>query len=142
MGLNNLGCMQPVSPVVCQGIKQTISSMSIKIILPLLFSISFAACKKQTSLSSFAPSCILNKIDELKNKPRQNPPAEVYEYNYLNKKAYYFTSDCCDQYNFLYDNNCNVICAPDGGLTGGGDGKCADFNEAKREGKLIWKDQR
>ena len=113
-----------------------------KILMAILISVSFAACKKQSNSLLFAPSCILSKIDELKSKPKQNPPAEVYEYNYLNKKAYYFTADCCDQYNILYGSNCNVICAPDGGITGGGDGKCADFNEAKKEGKLIWKDPR
>ena len=113
-----------------------------KILLIILICASFVACKKQSASLLFTPSCILSKIDELKSKPKQNPAAEVYEFNYLNKKAYYFTADCCDQYNFLYDGNCNIICAPDGGISGSGDGKCVDFNESKQGGKLIWKDER
>ncbi len=113
-----------------------------KILMAILISIPFIGCKKQSNILSFTPSCILSKIEELKNKPKQNPSAEVYEYNYLNNNSYYFTADCCDQYNFLYDSNCNVICAPDGGIAGRGDGKCADFNESKKDGKLIWKDPR
>jgi len=32
-----------------------------------------------------------------------------------------------------------LLCAPSGGITGKGDGKCPDFNEKAGEGKLIWK---
>jgi len=54
---------------------------------------------------------------------------------------YYITSDCCDQFNYLYDDKCNLICAPDGGLSGMGNGKCPNFN-GQIEKTLVWLDDR
>lgn len=42
----------------------------------------------------------------------------------------------------LYDESCALICRPEGGITGMGDGKCAGFLEERREEKMIWKDER
>jgi hypothetical protein len=39
------------------------------------------------------------------------------------------------------DQDCNYICAPYGGITGKGDGNCADFSDAKYL-RLVWKDER
>jgi hypothetical protein len=88
------------------------------------------------------PGCILQKIEALKAEPKQNPAAEVNEYLYNGKRVFLFTSPCCDQYNILYDESCETMCAPTGGLTGKGDGKCADFNESAKHIKVIWKDER
>ena len=82
------------------------------------------------------------KIEAIKKEPRWNPPAEVNEYSYEGKQVYLFTSNCCDQYNSLYDIDCNNICAPSGGFTGKGDGKCNDFLKVATHIKLIWKDPR
>ncbi|MFT3682708.1 MAG: hypothetical protein QM791_20795 [Ferruginibacter sp.] len=122
-----------------------------KVLIALvLFACSLSACNKQIKDSATekhtppaeTPACILKMIEELKNKPKQNPPAVVYEFTYKDQKVYYITSDCCDQYNFLYDANCNILCAPDGGITGGGDHRCIDFNTTKKDEKLVWKDER
>ena len=88
------------------------------------------------------PSCIRIKIEAIKKEPRWNPPAQVDEYTYNGKTVFLFSADCCDQYNMLYDNNCNTICAPSGGITGKGDGKCSDFFKTAKFIKLIWKDPR
>lgn len=103
-----------------------------------------------TSLAAFqcnkagydAPSCIEAKIASLKAKSKQNPPAQVEEYLYNGKKVYLFNSPCCDQYNQLYDENCNILCAPSGGFTGKGDGKCPDFSSAAQYLRIVWKDGR
>jgi hypothetical protein len=100
------------------------------------------AAHKCTKEKESIPSCIQQKINEIKKQPRWNPPAEVYEYRYQGKKVYYVTSDCCDNFNTVYDENCNYLCAPDGGITGKGDRKCADFTEKAERVKLIWKDDR
>jgi len=42
----------------------------------------------------------------------------------------------------LHDMNGRVICAPDGGFAGGGDGKCSDFFELRMDEVLIWSDTR
>ena len=54
------------------------------------------------------PACIEQKIEQLKKAPMQkNPAAEVNEYSYNGKRVYLFNSPCCDQYNNLYDSDCN-----------------------------------
>ena len=88
------------------------------------------------------PPCISGKIEAIQQVPKYNPPATVYRYLYGDKYVYLFTSDCCDQYNYLYDKDCNVICAPSGGITGKGDGRCRNFSEVATNETLIWKDPR
>lgn len=106
------------------------------LVIPLL---SESNCSKKKDL---VPTCIQQKIDKIRAGPKWNPPAEVNEYLYNGNHVYLFSSNCCDQYNVLYDENCNAICAPSGGFTGRGDGKCPDFNEKAEHIRLIWKDER
>ena len=100
-----------------------------------------STCNKAKQVTD-TPACIQQKIDQIKAQPKWNPPAEVNEYMYQDKKVYLFSSNCCDQYNMLYDENCNALCAPSGGFTGRGDGKCADFNDKAKHVRLVWKDER
>ena len=88
------------------------------------------------------PACVQQKIEEIKKEPKWSPPAEVNEYIYKGRHVFLFTSNCCDQYIMLYDGSCSSICAPGGGITGKGDGKCADFYETAKHVKLVWKDDR
>lgn len=88
------------------------------------------------------PDCISQKIGQIQKEPKWNPPAEVNEYSYKGKRVYLFSSNCCDQYNYLYDNDCNVLCAPSGGFTGKGDIKCNDFSDSAKHVRLVWKDDR
>lgn len=88
------------------------------------------------------PSCIQQKIDTIKAQAKWNPPAQVNEYVYKGQHVFLFSSNCCDQFNVVYDGNCNYIGAPSGGFTGKGDGKCADFNETAKYIRLVWKDSR
>lgn len=87
------------------------------------------------------PACIIAQIEAIKNEPIRNPSAEVWKWEDNSKVFYYFNSPCCDQYNYLYNENCEVVCAPDGGFTGKGDEKCPEF-EGDINRSLIWKDER
>lgn len=87
------------------------------------------------------PTCIQSKIELLKKEPVQNPPAEVWEWVSDTQTYYYFTSPCCDQFNFLYNETCEKICAPDGGFTGKGDQKCPEYIKDMTK-TLVWKDER
>lgn len=100
--------------------------------------LAFVSCKKS---DDDTPDCIKDKITELENKPVQNPAAVVVKWEVDGQTYYYITSDCCDQYNFLYDTDCNVVCAPDGGFTGQGDGNCPNFSTTPKE-TIIWQDNR
>ena len=52
--------------------------------------------------------------------------------------VYYVQSECCDRYNLLYDRDGTEICAPDGGISGGGAGECPDSWRKAKRGVLIW----
>jgi hypothetical protein len=108
--------------------------------LVIILTVAAQKCKKDRE--PVIPTCIMNRIEQIKKEPRWNPPAEVREYKYEGKRVFYFTSDCCDQYNEVYNDSCQLLCAPDGGLTGKGDGKCADFFKAAEKVGLVWKDER
>ena len=109
-------------------------------ILLLLFALQSQTCMKQTG--SKIPACVQDKIEAIQQQPKFNPPATVYRYLFQDKYVYLFSSNCCDQYNYVYDKDCKVICAPSGGMSGQGDGRCSNFSQMTSEGTLIWKDPR
>ncbi len=85
------------------------------------------------------PVCIKRMIGKGNKETPPNAPLQVDEYLYEGKKVFLTTAPCCDQFNMLYDSNCQAICAPTGGFTGRGDGKCPDFSKKAKFIKLIWK---
>jgi len=104
------------------------------IVLGLCF-LSQLSCKKTETI----PECIEQKIEASKNHTMQFPLEQVDEYEYNGNRVYFCISGCCDIPNPLFDANCNVICYPSGGISGGGDGRCTDFFENARHIRLIWK---
>lgn len=100
----------------------------------------FTNCNK-INISNNYPSCIEDKIIEFKKNEVQNPPAQIWKWEDNGTSYFYVTSNCCDQYNYLYDENCNVVCAPDGGFTGNGDGNCPEFSSSIIK-TLVWQDDR
>ena len=112
----------------------------IKIIILLGIVVLTINCKP-SDLDIGAPKCIENKIEEVLNKEVSNPPTQVWKWEVDGETFYYITSDCCDQFNNLYSENCDIVCAPDGGLTGQGDGKCPDF-KGEIVQTLVWEDNR
>ncbi|OON71193.1 hypothetical protein B0919_03025 [Hymenobacter sp. CRA2] len=82
------------------------------------------------------------KIQKHMQAEAQNPRIRILSYQYRGQTVYYETAGCCDQFTTLYDAKGNVLCAPDGGLTGRGDGKCPDFDKNRTAEKLVWEDQR
>lgn len=88
------------------------------------------------------PPCVREKISEIAREDVRNPPAKVYSYRYEGRTVYFIPSRCCDIPSELYDENCNLLCAPDGGITGSGDGKCADFFSTRTDEHLLWEDTR
>ena len=99
-----------------------------------------SSCEK-LNLAVDVPSCVEEKIRDIEKADLQNPPAQVWKWEVDGNTYFYITSDCCDQFNYLYDEDCNVVCAPDGGFTGNGDGNCPDFN-GEIVKTLVWEDER
>ena len=98
------------------------------------------SCNKDKAVR--IPPCIQDKIEAIQQLPKFNPPATVYRYLYGNNYVYLFSSNCCDQYNYLYDKNCTVLCAPSGGINGKGDGRCSNFFNIATNETLVWQDTR
>jgi len=107
----------------------------------VLIALLSCTCSK-TSLETTLPNCIRQKINAIKNEAVRNPPAKVYQYTYQNQTVYFIPSYCCDVFSELYDSNCTLVCHPDGGITGRGDGRCTDFFDLRKDEKLIWEDER
>ncbi|WP_231403080.1 DUF6970 domain-containing protein [Hymenobacter guriensis] len=89
------------------------------------------------------PAWLQKRIAELgaTEKP-QNPKARILSYRLDGQLVYYFNAPCCDQYSTLYSAKGTVLCRPDGGFTGRGDGKCPDFEKKRTEERLVWEDPR
>lgn len=91
--------------------------------------------------SDSIPVCVQRLIDAGKKEDPPTSPVQVDEYLYKGQKVYLLTAQCCDFYNEVYDTSCVKICAPTGGFTGKGDGKCPDFSEEAKLIKTIWKEK-
>ncbi|AWM33636.1 DUF6970 domain-containing protein [Hymenobacter nivis] len=107
--------------------------------LPLL------ASQCSPAASEPGPQCsasIQAKIAELEALPKSNPAYEVWQYTFRGQPVYLVTAPCCDQYETLYDACLNVLCAPGGGLSGQGDGRCPEFYRLAADRQLVWRDPR
>jgi len=122
------------------------------IILAVTLTAVAVACKKNAvndakgniipTSDTSTPACISSMITTLQQQAPFSPRAVIKEYNYRGQRVFYVSSDCCDQYNHVYDANCNILCAPDGGLIGNGDGRCTDFYQSASFVRDIWRDVR
>lgn len=113
----------------------------IKIVIgSLLFLCAVSSCE-EVEVEKEVPACIKRKIRKIKREDVQNPPAKVWEWKVDGKIYYFISSGCCDQPNYLYNDNCDEVCAPDGGFSGAGDGNCPEFN-GPVEQTLVWEDDR
>lgn len=107
-----------------------------------LISITFFLQACSTINTPENPDWINNLINKFEAEPLGNPPQSIWQYEYKSMIVYYIPPQCCDQFSVLYDKDGNIICAPDGGFTGTGDGRCANFFSERKNEKLIWKDKR
>jgi len=88
------------------------------------------------------PGWLNNLIAKYRSEPVGNPPQSIWRYHYNGQTVYYVPPQCCDQFSILYDSQGDTICAPDGGFTGRGDGRCPDFFTERTDEQLVWKDSR
>jgi hypothetical protein len=90
------------------------------------------------------PGWLEKRIQQITAEPPQNPAARIMRYRYEGQVVYYETLGCCDQFTSLYDQNGKLICHPEGGITGKGDGNsaCRYFAKRRTEERLVWQDPR
>jgi hypothetical protein len=95
-----------------------------------------------SSTESGNPAWVDDLIALFSAQPVGNPPQSIYSYEYKGQTVYYVAPQCCDQYSRLYDAEGTLLCAPDGGIIGSGDGRCPDFCKERKNERLIWRDHR
>ena len=114
-----------------------------KAVATLLLATGLGGCNVSDEAAENCPSNFSDTlIEQLKQQPKQNPPAEVVQYTYQGRTVYLVTGGCCDNYNYLFDACGNVLCAASGGVTGKGDGRCPDFAASATNPTLLWRDPR
>ena len=104
-------------------------------IFAFILLLSLGSCHHNSISPSELPSCIDGKISEIESEELDD--RKVFTFLYKDARVYYVSARCCDFPSELYDLNCNVICYPDGGFTGSGDGKCRDLPDQKKW-TLVW----
>ena len=88
------------------------------------------------------PAWVRELIREFQAAPVGNPPQSIWKSEFNGHTTYYVLPQCCDQFGILYDEEGNVLCAPDGGISGGGDGRCPDYFQKRTNAQLVWQDSR
>jgi hypothetical protein len=89
------------------------------------------------------PACVTWKIEEIKEQPVWNPPGKVRLWEAQGQSYYYIPARSGDITSQLMNAKCEPVCAPDGGFTGKGDGKCPAFVTGKQfKDRLLWEDER
>jgi hypothetical protein len=99
-----------------------------------------AGCTQTAQMGN--PTWVNRLIKQFENEPVGNPPLSIWRYEYNGQVVYFVPAHCCDISSILYDLDGNVLCAPDGGIKGYGDGRCTDFFSQRTNEQLIWKDPR
>ena len=85
------------------------------------------------------PDPVANLIHKLQTQPPANPPAFIASYQYRGQVVYYVPPRCCDIFSDLYDASGQLICHPDGGIGGHGDGRCPDFLSQRTRETTLWR---
>ncbi len=92
------------------------------------------------------PKWLQRLIIQLQSEPVRNPPARIIRYTNARRSYYYMPPAAGDQFSALYNSVGREVCAPDGGITGAGDGKCPAFVprmlNSRTPGEVVWQDVR
>lgn len=89
----------------------------------LCLAASLTACA-QPAAGSALPDWLSQRIAVFERAPADAEAVEILALPHAGDTAYLFVAPCCDQFNVLYDAQGRRLCAPSGGLTGRGDGRC------------------
>lgn len=116
--------------------------MTARMLFVLLLSIAAVRCTDIGSPNEREPDWLRQMILEFEIAPVGNPPQSIWKYEFNGQTVYYVPPQCCDQYGFLYSAEGKILCYPDGGFSGTGDGRCPDFRQKRMNEQLIWRDPR
>jgi hypothetical protein len=112
------------------------------VFLTFLMSVACAGNPAAPDSNGSMPAWLTTLVRQSEAQPAANPPAFIARYDYKGQTMYFLPQRCCDIMSVLYRSDGSVACHPDGGLTGRGDGQCADFFRERRNEQIIWRDAR
>ncbi len=102
-----------------------------------------AAIREAEQDTSARPLWLRQRIAAvLAERKKPQPTIRIFRYEYKGQQVYWESAPCCDQYSTVYTLKGKIICHPDGGITGNGDGQCASFDKEKTNERLVWQDPR
>lgn len=112
------------------------------LILLIILTVAMAACKSQEANNGSSTEEQVSTDDPLVPAWLDSQMQEWQDEGYTAVSAYQWQGDtvylavppCCDRFSELYSSTGNLLCHPSGGITGKGDGKCAEF---RSEAALI-----
>ncbi len=110
------------------------------LLIPVLLAVGCEA--RNPAAPDHLQAWLTSLIAQLESRPVANPPAFIARYEYRNEIVYYVPPSCCDLWSTLYQADGAVLCHPDGGLGGAGDGRCPAFLVERKNEQIIWRDPR
>jgi hypothetical protein len=111
-------------------------------LLPILAAGLLAGCTTTAVEPPPTPAVVDRLMAQFQAEPVANPPRSIWRYDFQGRVVYYVPPACCDIPSALYEADGTVVCSPDGGMTGRGDGRCPTFFEDRRGEALVWRDSR
>ncbi len=87
---------------------------------------------------SFAPLPLPPLLYKRTESARRLQPLQIWQLMYQGKPAFYMVEDCCDRMNTLHDSAGYARCAPSGGISGRGDGRCPVPLPPNDQMRLVW----
>ncbi len=115
---------------------RTLALLLILVLLP------YFQCSDPASPLDDEPGWVREMIREFQVAPVGNPPQSIWKSQFNGQTTYYVPPQCCDQFGILYDAGGTILCFPDGGISGTGDGHCPDYFPKRTNVELVWKDSR
>jgi len=101
------------------------------------------ACACSNDARGQLPEFLQRLTAEIEAGPAADSPGSISSFRYRGQTVYYVPAfPCCDQLSILYDADGALLCSPDGGITGRGDGRCPDFFATRSEETRVWRDAR
>lgn len=105
----------------------------------LLLASTLFACAPSPQVSDASttpPKWLQRMLQDAQNQPHNT--LAIYSIKHNGQTYYLRTPSCCDRFSELYNQQGQFICAPSGGFTGQGDGKCGGLDIREAPTRQIW----